>query len=344
LYAAIGSVAAAALFFVTGGDWVLGAVLVIVGNVAFIASLTVYAAILVDVAEPGERDRVSTRGWAFGYVGGFVLLVIALVIVQGHDALGITEGAAVRLCFLLAGVWWIAFSAIPYRGLKDRPVAQSLDAMSVSGSVGQLRDTLRHIRDYPQTLRFLVAFLFFNDGVQTVITVAAVYGAEELGMATTTVIVAVLIVQITGIMGALVMGRLAATHGAFLVIKTALFVWVAIVAVGFVIPSGVVALFLLMAAAIGLVVAGTQALSRSLFSQLIPFGREAEYFSLYQAAERGTSWLGTLVFALVHQLSGSYRYAIVALVVFFVVGWFLLRRVDVQRGIREAGNDAPAVV
>ena len=163
-------------------------------------------------------------------------------------------------------------------------------------------------------------------------------------METTTVILAVIIVQITGIIGALAMGRLAARRGAYSVILSSLVVWVVIVLGGFLVPAKTVSLFLLMAAAIGLVVAGTQALSRSLFSQLIPHGREAEYFSLYQACERGTSWLGTLVFGLVQQFTGSYRYAIVALVLFFVVGGLLLRRVDIERGIREAGNEAPAVL
>jgi UMF1 family MFS transporter len=344
LYAVVGAVAAASLCFVTGGSWGLGAVLVVIGNVALIASLTVFAAILVDIAEPDERDRVSTRGWAFGYVGGLVLLVISLVLVQLHDTFGLTKSEAVRICFLLAGVWWAAFTVIPSRGLRDRPVVETRSAVTVGGSFGQLRDTLRHVRDYPQTLRFLVAFLFFNDGVQTVIAVAAVYGAKQLGMETTTVILAVIIVQVTGIAGALTMGRIAARRGAHRVILGALVVWVAIVVVGFVIPAGVVTLFLLMAAAIGLVVAGTQALSRSLFSQLVPFGREAEYFSLYQACERGTSWLGTLVFGVVQQLTGSYRFAIIALVLFFVVGGLLLRRVDVERGIREAGNEVPVVV
>lgn len=344
LYAAIGAAAAACLFFVTGTNWGLGAVLLVVGNIALIASLTVYAAILVDIAEPDERDRVSTRGWAFGYVGGLVLLVVSLVVVQLHDTFGLTKADAVRVVFLVAGVWWIAFTYLPYRGLRDRPVVGTRGSVTVGGSFGQLRDTLHHVRDYPQTLRFLVAFLFFNDGVQTVIAVAAVYGAKELGMETTTVILAVIIVQVTGVIGALTMGRLAARRGAFHVILGAIVVWVGIVLVGFVLPVHVVPLFLLMAASIGLVVAGTQALSRSLFSQLIPLGREAEYFSLYQAAERGTSWLGTLVFGLVQQLTGSYRYAIIALVLFFVVGGLLLRRVDVARGIREAGNALPAVV
>ncbi|MBI1376061.1 MAG: MFS transporter [Frankiales bacterium] len=342
-YAVVGAVAAACLFFVTGGAWLLGSLLLIVGNVALIASLTVFSAILVDIAEPDERDHVSTRGWAFGYVGGLVLLVVSLALVQGLP-FGLTTSEAVRICFVLAGVWWAGFTLVPFRGLRDRPVVETRRGVSVRGSFGQLRDTLDHVRDYPQTLRFLLAFLFFNDGVQTVIAVAAVYGAEELGMKTTYVILAVILVQIFGVAGAVGMGRLASRRGAYRVVLGAIVVWVVIVGLGFVIPAGSLPLFLLLACCIGLVVAGTQALSRSLYSQLIPLGREAEYFSLYQACERGTSWLGTLLFGLVHQFTGSYRAAIVALVLFFVVGGLLLRRVDVERGIREAGNELPSVV
>ena len=342
-YAWVGAAAAACLFFVTGTAWVLGAVLVIIGNVCLIASLTVFSAILVDIAEPDERDRVSTRGWAFGYVGGVTLLIISLAILTIKPG-GLDTSTLVRGLFLVAGLWWAGFTFIPYLKLRNHTAVTPDAHVSLGRSFSQLRDTLRHARDYPQTLRFLVAFLFFNDGVQTVIAAAAVYGQYELGMKQTYVFVAVILVNIFGIIGALLMGRLAARRGAFAVIMGALVIWILLVGVGFVVPKGSVPLFLLLAIGIGLVVAGTQALSRSLYSQLIPYGREGEYFSLYQACERGTSWLGTLLFGLVHQFTGSYRWAIVALVVFFLVGIVLLRRVDVRRGIVEAGNDVPAVV
>ncbi|MCX6461771.1 MAG: MFS transporter [Actinobacteria bacterium] len=336
-FAWIGAAAAAGLFFVTGGDWLLGALLVIGGNVALIASLTVLSAILVDIAEPGERDRVSTRGWAFGYVGGVVLLIISLALLTIKPA-GLETGMIVRGLFLVAGIWWAAFALIPYFGLRDHPSLSPDAQVSVSGSFGQLRDTLRHARDYPQALRFLLAFIFFNDGVQTVIAAAAVFGQYELGMAQTYIFAAVILVNLFGIVGALLMGRLAAGRGAKRVILGALVIWIVLVVVGFFIPKGSVALFLVIAVGIGLVVAGTQALSRSLFSQLIPRGREGEYFGLYQSAERGTSWIGTLLFGLVHQFTGSYRWAIAALAILFVIGIFLLRRVDVQRGIEQAGS------
>ena len=200
------------------------------------------------------------------------------------------------------------------------------------------------MRGYPVTLTFLVAYLFYNDGIQTVIVSASTYGEKELGFGTSTLIATILLVQFVAFAGALLFGRAAASFGSRRVILAGLVVWMLVVTAAYFLPERRVAYFLALAVAIGLVLGGTQALSRSFFSLLIPRGKEAEYFSLYQACERGTSWLGTLVFGLVHQLTDSYRPAIFALIVFFVVGGVLLARVDPARGIREAGNTAPAVV
>jgi UMF1 family MFS transporter len=194
------------------------------------------------------------------------------------------------------------------------------------------------------TMTFLLAYLFFNDGIQTVITTASTYGEKQLGFSTSVLIAVILLVQFVAFGGALSFGRAAARVGSRRVILVGLVVWMVIVTVGLVMPAHQLALFLVLAVAIALVLGGTQALSRSFFSQLIPGGRAAEYFSLYQACERGTSWLGTLVFGLVHQATNSYRPAIFALVAFFAIGLVLLLRVDTRRGIREAGNTAPAVV
>ena len=207
-----------------------------------------------------------------------------------------------------------------------------------------MRTTLRDLRRYPVTLTFLVAYLFYNDGIQTVIVSASTYGENELGFGTGVLIATILLVQFVAFLGALVFGRAAQRYGARRVVLAGLVLWMVIVTAGFFLPELQLAPFLVLAAGIGLVLGGTQALSRSFFSQLVPRGREAEYFALYQAGERGTSWLGTLVFGLVHQWTDSYRPAILALVVFFVIGFVLLLRVDPVRGIREAGNQPPAVV
>lgn len=342
-FAWAGSFFAALLFFVSGGNWLLGVLAMMGASLCLGASLVVYDAILIEIATPDERDGVSSRGWALGYVGGALLLVInlALLTVMKDD-----QGLAARICMLTAAAWWAGFTFVPFVRLRNRPPVnvEKLDGGALGRSFGQLWHTLQHARAYPMTLLFLVAYLFFNDGVQTVIYASSVYGSEELGFETDVLFIAILTVQIVAIFGALLLGRLAGRFGAKRVVLGSLVAWMFVIAGGYLVPENAMVPFILLAASIGLVLGGTQALSRSLFSQLIPRGREAEYFSLYQAMERGTSWLGTLAFGLAFTIFGSYRIAIVLLVVFFVVGGILLSRVDVKRGIREAGNEMPAVV
>jgi UMF1 family MFS transporter len=346
-FAWVGAVAASAMWFVTGDDWVLGVVLQMVASLALGCSLVVYDAILIDIATPDERDAVSSRGWAVGYLGGGLLLALDLVLVQAHASFGISQGTAVRLSLLSAGLWWGVFTLIPYLGLRDRPPGDVVPEPGrglVRAAFGQLATTLRDLRGYPQTLRFLVAYLFFNDGIQTVIAAASIFAAEQLGLPQGQLITSILVVQFVAFGGALLFGRIARRTGAQRAILASLVLWVAVVAVGFVLPAHSFGLFLGLAVLIGVVLGGSQALARSLYSQLVPRGREAEYFSLYQSAERGTSWSGTLLFGLVFQLTHTYRAAIVALVVFFVLGGVLLARVDVRRGVVDAGNEVPAVV
>jgi MFS transporter, UMF1 family len=345
-FAWVGSVAAALMYFVAGRDWQLGAVLLVVANLCLGASLVVYDSILCDIAAPDERDRVSSRGWALGYLGGGLLLALNLVLVTAHDSFGITKSTSVRICVLSAAIWWAAFTVIPYRGIRDRaPVERAPEPGGlVRQSFGQLATTLRDVRRFPVTLLFLGAYLFFNDGIQTVIVTASTYGDKQLGFSTSFLIIVVLLVQFVAFGGALVFGAVAGAVGAKLTILGGLLVWMGVVSVAYALPRRQPALFLALAVCIGVVLGGTQALSRSFYSQLIPRGREAEYFSLYQAGERGTSWLGTLVFGLVHQATGSYRPAILAIIGFFVIGAALLVCVDARRGIAEAGNPAPRLV
>jgi UMF1 family MFS transporter len=341
-----GSFVAALMFFVTGDNWQFGAGLLLVANLFYASSLVVYDAILIDVAPPDDRDRISSQGWAFGYLGGGLLLALNLALVT-IKPFGLSTEVAVRISLLSAALWWAYFTLIPYRGIKDRAptgVAPAEGVTLLQRSFGQLYRTLKELRRYPQTLLFLVAYLFYNDGIQTVIYSASVYGDKELGFGTSVLIAVILIVQFVAFAGALIFGRLAARIGSHRTILGGLVVWVLVVCFGFFLPAKQIAPFLVLAVAIGLVLGGTQALSRSFFSQLIPRGREAEYFSLYQACERGTSWLGTLVFGVVHQLTDSYRPAILALIAFFVIGGALLWKLDPDRGIAEAGNQPPSLV
>jgi UMF1 family MFS transporter len=337
-FAWAGALAAALLFFMKDDNWELGVVAFLVANLCFGAAAVVNDSILCLIADPDERDGVSSRGWATGYAGGGLLLALNFVVVSMHDTFGLSEGMAVRLSLLSAAIWWGLFTFVPYLGIKDRPplAVEPAEGGLLQRSFGQLWHTLRDLRNYPVALTFLVAYLFFNDGIQTVIASASVYGVEELGFETGTVLATYLLVQAVAVFGALGFGRAAQSYGAKPVILVGLVIWMVIVTVGLFLPAGELVPFLAMGAAIGVVLGGTQALARSYFSLLIPTGKEAEYFSFYHAMERGTSWLGTLVFGIVYTVTDSYRPALFALIAFFVIGGAILTRVDTAKGIEQA--------
>lgn len=343
LFAYVGAVATMGLYLTQGSAYLLGGVLFLIANLSFGASIVVYNAFLPEVAEPDERDRVSSRGWAAGYLGGGLLLVANLALFTAHESLGLSEGHAVRISLLSAGAWWALFTLIPLKALRSRrPAHPSEQGVTVvTAGFRQLLGTLRAARAYPQTLLFLVAYLLYNDGIQTVITLAATYGGAELELEQSTLISAILMVQFVAVFGALLLGAFARFFGAKRVVLASLVLWTGVVAVGYFLKAGAALQFYLLAALIGIVLGGSQALSRSLFSHMIPRGQEAEYFSLYEISERGTSWLGPLIFGLMLQLTGSYRSALVSLVVFFVAGFALLAAVNVRRAIAEAGNLQP---
>ncbi|MEV7422949.1 MFS transporter [Streptomyces sp. NPDC091212] len=336
----LGASATAGMFFLDGDRYLLGALLLIVANASLAVSMVLYNAYLPQIAAPDERDAVSSRGWAFGYTSGALVLLLDLALYTGHESFGVSESTAVRICLATAGVWWGAFTVVPLRRLRDRRVVRSGE-----GAVGtgwrQLMATLRDMRRHPLTLSFLLAYLIYNDGIQTVISQASIYGSEELGLDQTTLITAVLLVQVLAVVGALGMGRMARSYGAKRTILGSLAVWTLILVAGYFLPAGAPVAFYALAAAIGLVLGGSQALSRSLFSHLVPSGKEAEYFSAYEMSDRGLSWLGPLVFGVAFQLTGSYREAIISLVVFFALGFGLLARVPIGRAIAAAGNPVP---
>jgi UMF1 family MFS transporter len=336
-----GSSFAALLFFCTGGNWQIGAVAVIGANLCLGASTVVNDSILPLISEEHERDRVSSRGWAWGYLGGGLLLVANLGLVLGHESLGLDKALAVRISMLSAAAWWAGFTVIPFLRLSNHPVEHPDPVRGglVRASFGQLWLTLKDLPRYPTALTFLLAYLFFNDGIQTVIASASTYGEKELGFSTSVLIGTILVVQFVAIAGALAFGRAAARWGTKRAILTGLVGWMLIVTAALVVPERALVPFLALAVGIGLVQGGTQALARSYFSLFIPRGREAEFYSFYHALDRGTSWFGTLTFGLVYQFTGSYRPAIFALVLFFVVGGALLLRVDTARGIREAAQE-----
>ncbi|MEU0854385.1 MFS transporter [Streptomyces griseofuscus] len=342
-----GAAATTGMFFLDGDRYLLGGVLLVVANAAAAVGGMLYNSYLPQIAPPEERDAVSSRGWAFGYGAGAMVLVANLVLYSAHDSFDLSQGQAVRICLASAGLWWGAFTLVPLRLLRDRRARAAGEAAPdgvPSTGLRQLAATARDMRRHPLTLSFLLAYLIYNDGIQTVISQASVYGSQELGLGQSTLIVAVLLVQVLAVAGALAMGRLARTYGAQRTILGSLVAWTITLAAGYFLPAKAPVYFFLLAAGIGMVLGGSQALSRSLFSHLVPPGKEAEYFSAYELSDRGMSWLGPMLFGVTYQLTGSYRSAIISLVAFFVIGFALLARVPVRRAIAAAGNPVPGKI
>jgi UMF1 family MFS transporter len=338
----LGAAACVAMFAVRGTNWQLGAALFVLAFVGYSCATVVNYALLIDVAGTAERDRVSSVGWALAYIGGGLLLAADFVLsLFLHD-----KALLARISLCSAGLWWALFNIKPWQLLRNLPSTTS--AASTAGAepvllagFRQLRRTLAELRRYRLTVAFLIAFLVYNDGIQTVTTVAAQYGDKELRLDDTVLLSAILLVQFVAFGGAIWLGRLAERFGAKRVVLGSLVVWLLLVLAAYFVRAGVAWQFYLLAIGIAVVLGGSQALSRSMFSRLIPPGCEAEYFGFYEISDSGTSWLGPLIFGLAYQLSGSYRSALVSLVAFFVLGFVLLLRVPLRTAIAEAGNVAP---
>jgi MFS transporter, UMF1 family len=343
LFAYLGSAATTGLVFLTGERFLLGGALLLVANLAFGASIVVYNSFLPQLAGPDERDEVSSRGWAVGYLGGGLLLAINAVAatVAGEDA----QAEVARWSLASAGLWWAAFTSLPLARLRNRPPVEGVARGSVlTDGFRQLWHTLRGLKAYPLSLFFLIAFLVYNDGIQTVIAMAAVYADKYLKLSQAVQVQTILMVQFLAFGGALLLGAIARRVGAWKTVLGSLVLWTVVLAIAYVLPVGEPMPFVLLGALLGIVLGGSQALSRSLFSQLIPRGKEGEYFGLYEISDRGTSWLGPLLFGLAYQTTGSYQVAIVSLVVFFVLGFVLLLAVPMRRAIVAAGNTPPKVL
>jgi UMF1 family MFS transporter len=343
LFAYIGAFATLGLYFLNDTNYLYGGLLFLVANLSFGAAMVCYNAFLPDIAEPDERDKVSSVGWALGYLGGGLLLAINLVFFAMRENLGVSTGDAVRISLASAGLWWASFTIIPLLTLRNRQPRRDLPSGERYVTIGfkQLGHTLRRLPQYPQTLLFLVAYLLYNDGIQTVISLSSQFGSVELGMTASELPQLFLMVQFVAFFGALAFGMLARRIGAKRSIIISLVIWSGVVLYAYspLLETG--RQFFAVGAVIALVLGGSQALSRSLFSLMIPKGQETEYFSLYEISERGTSWLGPLLFGLAIQLTDSYRLAVLSVGVFFIAGLILLPLVNVRKAIAEAGNEAP---
>ena len=339
------------MFFVAGNLYLLGSLLFIIANLAAGAAMVFYNAYLPDITTEDQRDKVSSRGFAIGYLGGGLLLALNFVFVSVAPKIGVSQGMAVRLSLLSAGLWWGGFSLITFRRLKTRAPAQELPPGQSFLKVGwsQLSSTFRELNRLRHTLRYLIAYLFYNDGIQTVISAASVFIAQELFVsrgleAPQSFLLGIyLLVQFIAIGGSLLFERIARWVGTKRGILISLGIWVGIVFYAYGYLQTTTDAWIL-GAAIAIVLGGSQALSRSLFSRMIPAGRESSFFGLYEVAERGTSWMGPLVFSIIVARTGSYRQAILSLIFFFVVGMIILFFTNTDKAVHEAGNVLPEEV
>lgn len=348
LFCYVAVTATCLMFFVTGRVYWLGGVLFIIANLGFGAAVVFYNSFLNDITTEDQRDKVSSRGFAYGYLGGGLLLGLSFLLVNNAARFGLETLMAVRLSLLAAGVWWGSFALISFATLRSRVPAKSLPPGKSYLTVGfsELGRTFRELARLRHTLRYLIGYLFFNDGIQTVISMSSVLLAQELfiarGLETdqSFLLGIFLMVQFVAIFGALIFERLAYAISTKRAILVSLILWcgVVIYAYGFLQTTTDA---WAMAVVIAIVLGGSQALSRSLFSRMIPRGREASFFGLYEVSERGTSWLGPLLFGAVVAATNSYRHAVLSLIVLFVVGTIVLYFTDTDRAIHEAGNLLP---
>lgn len=330
----LGIAATIGLFFVERGSWALTAALIALATMGAQGSFVFYDALLPHVARDDEIDRVSTTAYALGYVGSSILLAIQLAWITRPAAFGLPEGSLpVRLAFLSVAVWWLLFSLPLFRRVPEPPRRVELDERPSRGAlrvaVSRLGETFRELHAYRQAFRMLLAFLVYNDGIGTIIKFAILYGTD-IGLGRNAMIAAILVTQLIGVPFAILFGQLAGRIGPRPAILLGLLVYIAVTTYAFFIDSAVE--FFAVAVVVGMVQGGCQALSRSLFASLIPRHKTAEFFGFYGVLDKFAGVIGPVLFGLAVVLTGSTRYAVLSVLVFFVVGAVLLLRVRVEEG------------
>lgn len=322
----MGSLACACLYFFNGSTLTLGIVAMIIACVGFWGAQVFYNSFLPEIAAMEDRDRVSARGFSFGYVGSVLLQLICFVFVMVQP-FGISEGKGAQISFLLVGIWWWAFGQYSLRRLPRPNQAGIVDASH--GVLGkgykELRKVWMQVKKMPRLKRFLLSFFFYNMGVQTVMLVAALFGKSELHIPTENLIIAILIIQLIAIPGAFAISKISASLGNLKTLMILVVAWIGICIVAYNLPVGGIYQFYAIGAAVGFVMGGIQSLSRSTHAKLMPETKDTvSFFSFYDVTEKIAAVVGIFSFGLITEMTGSQRSSVLALASFFVIGLFLL--------------------
>jgi len=337
VFAITGMIATLGFSTVGEGDWLLASALLVISTIGFAGGNTFYDAMLPDLVSADRREMISSKGYAYGYIGGGLLLAVNMLMIQQPEWFGMGSTlAGTRLAFISVALWWLLFSIPLFRHAPRRPAAPDMPG-SWKGyaevGIRRLRQTFRQMLRFPQLIRMLVAFWFFNDGINTIILMATIYGTS-IGIGTADLMLALLLTQFIGFPCTLLLGAWAQRWGAKQVLMLSLSIYVCIVVLGYFMTEAIH--FYMLAGLVGVVQGVSQSTARSLFSNLMPSGRTGEYFGFVNITGKFSSIFGPFVFGWVGQITGSSRWGILSLLFFFLAGMAVLMTVKVKQGMNDA--------
>ncbi|MEO5646845.1 MAG: MFS transporter [Chitinophagaceae bacterium] len=334
-FCTMGAIACSSLVFFTKNNFSIGILCMMVAAFGFYASLVFYNSYLPEIAAPKDRDRISAKGFTFGYIGSVLMQIIGFAIVVFWDKIPLLkdEGDAVRFTFLLVGIWWLGFAQIAFNRLpKGTPAVADPGKKNVfTGGYIELKKVFKQLMSMPVVKRFLIAFFFYNMGVQTVMLAATNFGSKVLNLPSQKLIITIVIIQLVAIGGAHLMAKLSGIFGNFKVLIGVVIFWIGVCVAGYLMQTEYQ--FYALACAVGLVMGGIQALSRSTYSKLMPPTKDtASFFSFYDVTEKVAIVIGLTAFGFIEELTGNMRNSVLSLMVFFALGliWLIAALVKQQ--------------
>ena len=333
-FCTMGSLSCASLYFFDSDHIIGGLISVIIACVGFWSSLVFYNSYLPEIAAPEDRDRISAKGFMMGYIGSVLLQIICFVFVLKPELFGITVGKASQISFLLVGVWWVSFGWLAISRLPaSKGVKGAHSKNLITQGYKELHKVWLELKTQPLLKQFLLSFFFYNMGVQTIMLAATLYGKSELNIPTTNLIIAILIIQLVAIPGAHLMAKLASKWGNFNTIMVAILIWIGGCIIGYYLPRNGLIPFYGLSIIVGFVMGGIQSVSRSTYSKLMPETHDTtSYFSFYDVTEKVAIVIGMFSFGFINEITGSQRNSVLALCIFFIIGFVLLYRTSKLKG------------